>query len=49
MTLKSDEKFEEKMICCFKNDKILVNIDLSTPNSQNFRFDWFFLSKIYNV
>ena len=35
MTLKSDIKFEEEMICCFKNDK---NFDLSTRNSQNFRF-----------
>ena len=38
MTLKSDTKFEEEMICCFKNDKSLVNFDLSTRNSQNFRF-----------
>ena len=30
MTLKSDTKFEEKPICCFKNDKTLVNFDLST-------------------
>ena len=26
MTLKSNAKFKEKLICCFKNDKILVNI-----------------------
>ena len=25
MTLKSDAKFEEKPICCFKNDKNLAN------------------------
>ena len=30
MTLKSDAKFEEKLICCFKNDKNLVNFDPST-------------------
>ena len=30
MTLKFDAKFEEKLICCFKNDRILVNFDLST-------------------
>ena len=30
MTLKSDAKFEEKLICCFKNDTNLVNFDLST-------------------
>ena len=48
MTLKSDAKFEEKLICCFKNDKNLVNFDLSTRNSQNFYFDWFLLCKVYN-
>ena len=26
MTLKSDAKFEEKLFCCFKNDKNLVNL-----------------------
>ena len=41
MTLKSDAKFEEKLICYFKNDKNLVNFDLSIQNSQNFYFDWF--------
>ena len=30
MILKSDAKFEEKPICCFKNDKNLVNFDPST-------------------
>ena len=49
MILKSDAKFEEKLICCFKNDKNLVNFDLSTRNSQNFHFDWFLLCKVYNV
>ena len=48
MTPKSDAKFEEKLICCFKNDKKLVN-DLSTQYSQNFHFDWFLLCKVYNV
>ena len=41
MTLQNDAKFEEKPICCFKNDKNLVNFDLST---QNFHFDWSFLT-----
>ena len=36
MILKSDAKFEEKLICCFKNDKNLVNYDLSTQNSKKF-------------
>ena len=49
MTLKIDANFEEKLICCFKNDKNLVNFDLSTQDSQTFYFDWFFLYKVYNV
>ena len=36
MTLKSDAKFEEKLTCYFKNDKNLVNFDLSTPKSCKF-------------
>ena len=46
MTLKSDAKFEEKLIC-LKNDKNLVNFDLNTRNSQNFHFGWFLLCKVY--
>ena len=38
-TSKSDKKFEEKLICCFKKDKNLMNFDLSTRNAQNFHFD----------
>ena len=49
MTLKVDVQFEEKLICYFKNDQNLVNIDLSTENSQSFHFDWFLLCKVYNV
>ena len=49
MTLKSDAKFEEKLICCFRNDKNLVNFDLSTQNSQNFHFDCFLLCIACNV
>ena len=33
MILKSDAKFEEKPICCFKNDKDFVKI------RKNFYFD----------
>ena len=36
MILKSDAKFEEKPICCFNNDKNLVNFDLSTQESAKF-------------
>ena len=45
MTLKIHAKFEEKLICCFKNDPNLVNFDLSTQNCQNFQFDWFFCER----
>ena len=36
MTLKSDAKFEEKLIWCFKNDKNLVTFDPNTQKSQKF-------------
>ena len=38
MKLKSDAKLEEKLICCFKNDKNLVNFDPGTRKSQKFAF-----------
>ena len=34
MILKSDAKFEEKPISCFKNDQNLVNFDQSTLVSK---------------
>ena len=49
MNLKIDAKFEEKLICCFKNDKNLVNFDPSTRKSQNVHFHWFLLCKVFNV
>ena len=49
MTLKIDAKFEEKLICCFKNDKNLVNFEASTRKSQNLHFHWFLLCKVFNV
>ena len=49
MTLKSDANFEETLICCFKNNKNLVNFDLTTQNSQYFYFYWFLLYKVYNI
>ena len=49
MTLRSDTKFEEKLFCCFKNDKNLANFDLNIQNSQNFHFNWFLLCEVYNV
>ena len=36
MILKRDAKFEEKSICCFKNDNNLVNFDPTTEKSQKF-------------
>ena len=36
MTLKSDAKLEEKLICCFKNDKNLMNFDPGTRKSPKF-------------
>ena len=33
---KDRAKFEEKVIFCFKNDKNLVNFDLSTKKSKEF-------------
>ena len=34
MTLTIDTKFQEKLICCFKNDENLMNFDPSTQKSQ---------------
>ena len=36
MTLNSDAKFEEKLICCLKNDTNLVKFDPSTQESKTF-------------
>ena len=49
MTLKIDAKFEEKLICCFKNDRNLVNFDLSTRSLKNLHFHWFLLCKVFHV
>ena len=49
MTPKIDAKFEEKLICCFKNDKNLVDFDPSTWKSQNLHFQWFLLCKLFKV
>ena len=32
---------EEKLICCFRNDKNFVNFNLSTQNSQSFTLTTF--------
>ena len=36
MTLMIDAKFEEKLICCFKNNNDLVKFDPSTRGSPKF-------------
>ena len=49
MTLKSDAKFQEKTIYCFKTVKNLVNFDPSTRKSQNLYFSGLFLTKLENA
>ena len=50
MILKSDAKFEEKLILGTKNDtKNLVNFNVSSGKSENFHFDLLLLSKVYYV
>ena len=36
MRLKNDAKFDEKLICCFENDKNLLNFNPSTQKPQKF-------------
>ena len=41
MTLKTDEKFEEKLTCHFKIDiRNLMNFDPRTRKSQKFTLSW---------
>ena len=49
MTLKIDPKFEEKLICCVKNDKNLVKFDLSTQKSPKLALSFAPLCEIFNV
>ena len=49
MTLKTNAKFVEKLICCFKNDRNLVNFHPSTQSLKYLHFHWFLLCKIFNV
>ena len=45
MTLKSDAKVEEKLICCFKND--MTNLVNFNPSTQQFQKSlWFLLCKV---
>ena len=50
MTLKSDAKFDKKLICGLKNDmRNLANFHQSTEKCQNWDFDGVLLSKVENV
>ena len=49
MTLKSDRKFEEKLMCGLENDmKNMENVYHSTRKSRNWDFDEILLSKAEN-
>ena len=50
MTLKSDEKFEEKPTLGSKNDmRYLANFNASSSMSKNLHFDVLNLQKVYYV
>ena len=42
-------KIWRKTICCFKNERNLVNFDPSTRSPKNLHFHWFVLCKVFNV
>ena len=47
MTLKNDAKFEEELICRFKND--INNLTRPLKSLKNRRFSGLLLNKVYNV
>ena len=50
MTLKSDEKFEDKLTCCLENDmRNFENFHQRTRKCQNWSFDKILLSKVENI
>ena len=50
MKLKSDSKFEEKLILDSKNDmRNFVNLNASSGKSKNLHFDVLLLSKAYEA
>ena len=50
MTLKNDEKFKEKLTCCFKIDlRNLTNFTRALRSLKNFHFDGLLLTKVYDV
>ena len=48
-TMKSDPKFEEKLIYCFKNDKSLVNLTRALESFKNLQSYRSLLWKVHNV
>ena len=50
MTLKNDQKFEEKLTFCLKNGmRNLMNFNTSSGKYENLHFDGLTLSKVYHV
>ena len=50
MTLMNDAKSEEKLALCYKNDTAnLVNFNMSSGKSENFRFGVLLFSIAYEV
>ena len=49
VTLKIDAKFEEKLICCLKNDKNSVKFDPSTRKSLKLALSFAPICKVFNV
>ena len=47
MTMKSDAKFEEKLICCLEND--MRNLENFRQSTRNWNFDGILLSKVENL
>ena len=46
---KSDAKFAEKLICCFKNDTNSMNFDLSIAEFQKLALNELFWTELYNI
>ena len=49
MVLKSNAKFEEKPICCFKMTRIWWILIRALKSLKTLHFNWCLLCKIYNV
>ena len=50
MTVKNDTKTEEELTCRFKIDmRNFTDFDPSTRNLKNLCFNWFLVTKVYDV